>query len=100
MLRKNPGIEPPIGGGSVSRDLRQRVSAEEWRFLPGLSLRANFGGHTSEEQMVLRSPQHDITSGTLLLSLVFVPCPAPDTHRSDLPQCAGDIRCSWVTRPP
>jgi hypothetical protein len=47
MLHKKPGIAPPIGGGSLSRDLRERVSAEERRFLPSLSLRAIFGGHTS-----------------------------------------------------
>lgn len=37
----------PIGGGSLSLDPRERVSAEERHFLPGLSLRADFGGHTS-----------------------------------------------------
>ena len=46
-LRKKPGIARPIGGSSLSRDLRERISVEERRFLPGLSLRANFGGHTS-----------------------------------------------------
>ena len=43
MLRRNPGIAPPISGGSVFRELRERVSAEECRLLPVLSLRANFG---------------------------------------------------------
>ena len=47
MLRKKPRIAPPIGVASLSRDPRKRVSAEECRFLPSLSLRANFGGHTS-----------------------------------------------------
>jgi hypothetical protein len=46
MLRKKPGIAPPIGSGALSRDLRERVSAEERRFLVGLSLLANFRGHT------------------------------------------------------
>jgi hypothetical protein len=40
-----PELPPPIGGGSLSRDLIERVSAEERRFLPGLSLRADFRGH-------------------------------------------------------
>ena len=47
MLRKKPGIAPPIGDGCLAPDVRERVSAQERRFLPGLSLQANFGGHTS-----------------------------------------------------
>ena len=47
MLRGKPGTAPPIGDGFLSRDLRERVSAEERRFLAGLSLLANFEDHTS-----------------------------------------------------
>jgi hypothetical protein len=46
VLRKKPGTAPPIGGDPLSRDRRQRVSAEERRLPSGLSLRADFGGHT------------------------------------------------------
>ena len=46
-IRNKPGIAPPIGGVSLLCDLRERVSGEESHFLTGLSLVANFGGHTS-----------------------------------------------------
>lgn len=46
-MPKKPGNAPLIGSGALSRDLRERISAEERRFLPGLSLLGIFGGHTS-----------------------------------------------------
>jgi hypothetical protein len=40
---RRPQLRHPIEGRSLSRDLRERASAEERRFLLGLSLLANFG---------------------------------------------------------
>jgi hypothetical protein len=49
LLHKKPGIAAPIVGDPPSRDLRERVSAEERRLLAGLSLLANFVGHTCRQ---------------------------------------------------
>ena len=34
MLRKKPGIAPPIGDGFLSHDVRKRVSAKNAVFFP------------------------------------------------------------------
>jgi hypothetical protein len=53
MLRKKPGIVPPIGGASLSSDPRERVSAEECRFLPSYLYGPISGVTLAEQQMVL-----------------------------------------------
>ncbi len=46
---KKPGIAPPNGGRSLLLETGERVSAEERRLAPGLSLLGIFGGHTSTD---------------------------------------------------
>ena len=46
---KKPGIAPPNGGRSLLLETGERVSAEERRLAPGLSLLGIFGGHSSTD---------------------------------------------------
>jgi hypothetical protein len=48
----SPEIGPPIGGRSTSRDLRERVLAEERRFLPHCLYEPISGGTRAEEEIV------------------------------------------------